>query len=69
MSEGWEEAQVEAQEADRAEQIEASGGNLEEAAALYDEIVEHYTIAVGPGHKAVKGVKAKAADLRRAARA
>ena len=40
--------------------------NLEEAAALYDEVVEHYTVVVGPEHKAVKANKAVAARLRAA---
>ena len=42
----------------RAEQIQASGGSLEVAAALYDEVAEHYTIAVE--HEAVKSCKAVA---------
>ena len=48
----------------RAKQIQASGGSLEAAAALYDEVAKHYTIVVGPEHEAVKSNKAAAARLR-----
>ena len=50
--------------AKRAEQIVAGGSNLEAAAALYDEVVAHYTIAIGSEHEAVKANRANAARLR-----
>ena len=49
---------------ERARQIEKSGGDLAKAADMFDEIVEHYTIAVGTEHPAVKVQKANAARLR-----
>jgi len=42
------------------------GGSLEAAAALYEEVVEHYIVAVGPEHEAVKGNKEIAARCRAA---
>ena len=48
----------------RAHQIEKSGGDLAKAADMCDKVVEHYTIAVGTEHAAVKIQKANAARLR-----
>ena len=42
------------------------GGDLAKAAALYDEIAEHWTIAVGAGHSEVQACKADAARVRAA---
>ena len=48
----------------RAQQIEESGGDLAKAADMYDEVVEHYVIAVGTEHPAVKGQQENAARVR-----
>ena len=47
-----------------AQQIEESGGDLAKAADMYDEVVEHYVIAVGTEHPAVKGQQGNAARVR-----
>ena len=46
--------------------VAESAGNLVKASALYDEVVAHYSITVGPEHEVVKGNKAIAARLRAA---
>ena len=44
----------------------APATNLAKAAALYDEVVAHYTVVVGSGHRTVKANKSSAARLRAA---
>ena len=50
---------------ERAQQTDEAGGVRHGAeAALFDEVAEHYTFAVGPEHASVRGLKAHAARVR-----
>ena len=49
---------------ERAEELEAAGGDPEAAAALYDECAQLWSVCKGPDHEWTKGAKADAQRVR-----